>query len=88
MCVIDETLRSLCTLSIMRDAWLYQAETRRQLRLGAVYAIGDRLRAEYEPVVSQEVPAEFRELLAKLDQQCGGGDVGLAVNTRSVAFIL
>ena len=49
----------------------YEQETLQRLRRGVVYAIGDRLRAEYERIVSPDVPPEFRELIAKLDQRTG-----------------
>ena len=42
-----------------------------RLRHDAAFAIGNRLRAEYERVVSADVPPEFRDLIARLDQQSG-----------------
>lgn len=49
----------------------YEKESLRRLRRGAVYAIGDRLRAEYDSIISQDVPPEFHEMIAKLDQRSG-----------------
>ena len=51
-------------------------ETVRRLRLDAVYAIGDRLRAEYEGMAPPDVPPALRALVARLDRQSGRSESG------------
>lgn len=52
-----------------RQPHLLEKETLQRLRRGAVYAISDRLRAEYEAIVSAEIPPEFRKLMAKFNER-------------------